>query len=157
MDDEVLDRIPSLFLVLGATFASMQLISLFLLREPTEDELEEIKALHREEERARGVVEKKAGEKGEEKFSLNAKQALQTSVFWKMWLGNFSLGILMNFMGSYQKSYGMLYINDDAFLAICATLQNVMNGSSRILWGSIFDCMGYRVRLDHTTIRTASF
>jgi hypothetical protein len=62
-----------------------------------------------------------------------------------MWFALFSLSLLSGFLGSFEKSYGMLYINDDAFLAVAATLQNVMNGTSRIVWGRLTDILGYRV------------
>ena len=51
----------------------------------------------------------------------------------------------MGFLGSYSKTFGQVYIVDDAFLAITATVQNVVNGGGRILWGFIYDYLGYKV------------
>ena len=51
----------------------------------------------------------------------------------------------MGFLGSYSKTYGQVYIIDDAFLATTATVQNFVNGGGRILWGFIYDYLGYRV------------
>ena len=51
----------------------------------------------------------------------------------------------MGFLGSYSKTYGQVYIVDDAFLATTATVQNFVNGGGRILWGFIYDYLGYRV------------
>ena len=55
--------------------------------------------------------------------------------------------LLFFFFFSYNKSYAMLYISDDAFLAFAATIQSVMNGSSRLIFGFLFDKYGFKVRV----------
>ena len=50
------------------------------------------------------------------------------------------------FFSPYAKSYAMSFISDDAFLAHAATLQYVMNGSSRIIFGFLYDKWGYKVK-----------
>lgn len=52
---------------------------------------------------------------------------------------------LFFFFFSYQKSYAMLYISDDAFLAKAAIAQSVMNGSSRMVFGLMYDKVGFKV------------
>lgn len=42
VDKDLLDRVPSLFLLLGAIWASMQIIGLFFMRNPTDEELSEL-------------------------------------------------------------------------------------------------------------------
>ena len=49
------------------------------------------------------------------------------------------------FYFQYAKSYAMLFISDDAFLARAAALQAIMNGSSRIVFGFLFDKLGFKV------------
>ena len=44
-DEEVLSRVPSLFLFLGGIFAIMQFIAFILLRPPSKGELKEIMVL----------------------------------------------------------------------------------------------------------------
>ena len=53
--------------------------------------------------------------------------------------------VLFFFFFTYNKSYAMLYISDDAFLAVAATIQSVMNGSSRLIFGFLFDKYGFKV------------
>ena len=82
------------------------------------------------------------------RFSLNARQALSTFIFWRMLLIQvnelldfeypilchflqISISIILDFTGTYTKSFGQVYISDDAFLAAAATVQNVMNGTAR--------------------------
>ena len=42
VDKELLDRVPSMFLLLGAIWASMQISCIFFMREPTKEELVQI-------------------------------------------------------------------------------------------------------------------
>ena len=42
MDSDVLDRVPSLFLLLGGIWATMELISIVFIRAPTKEELLEL-------------------------------------------------------------------------------------------------------------------
>ena len=51
------------------------------------------------------------------------------------------------FFFPYAKSYAMLFISDDAFLAKAAFLQNIMGGSSRLIFGILFDKWGFKVIL----------
>ena len=39
----------------------------------------------------------------------------------------------------------MLYISDDAFLAKAAISQSIMNGSSRMIFGLLYDKFGFKV------------
>ena len=59
-----------------------------------------------------------------------------------------TLALFWFFFFPYAKSYAMLFISDDAFLAQAATLQNIMNGSSRLIFGILFDKWGFKVRLN---------
>lgn len=52
---------------------------------------------------------------------------------------------LFFFFFSYQKSYAMLYISDDSFLAKAAMAQSIMNGSSRMIFGLLYDKFGFKV------------
>ena len=42
VDDEVLNRVPYLFLLLGAIWGTMELLMLPFVRDPTEDEMSEL-------------------------------------------------------------------------------------------------------------------
>ena len=47
VDSEVLDRVPSLFLLLGGIWATMELISIVFIRAPTKEELLELNKVKR--------------------------------------------------------------------------------------------------------------
>lgn len=53
--------------------------------------------------------------------------------------------MLSNVISNYQKAFGQNFIQDDAYFAIVATLQNVANGLSRIVWGFFYDRKGFQV------------
>jgi hypothetical protein len=140
----LLDRVPNLFFFLSAISAALQFVSICLLREPTQDELVDICKLN-------GTGQQKCIEKAEllqekpQVYSVSFTNAIKTGLFWVKWCILLNVSMLMGFMGSYQKTYGQIYIEDDVFLSTAATIQNVVNGSGRILWGFFFDYLGYRV------------
>merc|ERR1719412_2910365 len=37
------------------------------------------------------------------------------------------------------KAFGLTFINDDHFFSYVAIFQNILNGSSRIVWGALYD------------------
>ena len=64
----------------------------------------------------------------------------------------------MGFLGSYSKTFGQIYIADDAFLAAAATVQNFVNGGGRILWGFVNPSVLYQYgRVISTSRRTLRF
>ena len=46
VDDEVLSRVPNLFLLLGAIWGAMELITLPFIRDPTEEEMSQLEKVH---------------------------------------------------------------------------------------------------------------
>ena len=47
VDSEVLDRVPSLFLLLGSIWALMQYLSIVFIRDPSSEELQELRKVQR--------------------------------------------------------------------------------------------------------------
>ena len=46
VDDEVLSRVPNLFLLLGAIWGAMELLTLPFIRDPTEEEMSQLEKVH---------------------------------------------------------------------------------------------------------------
>jgi len=42
-------------------------------------------------------------------------------------------------VGTISKAFGLTFINDDHFFSYVAIFQNILNGSSRIVWGALYD------------------
>ena len=47
-------------------------------------------------------------------------------------------------MGNYSKTFGLTFIQDDHYYAIVAVFLNILNGSSRVLWGLSYDKIGFK-------------
>ena len=69
-----------MFLLLGGIFAAMEFVAIFLVREPTEEEVLEIK---RFAEKHAGPDDKYDDRTGDEPFSLSPRQMLKTKEFYQ--------------------------------------------------------------------------
>merc|ERR1712117_768383 len=94
--------------------------------------------------------------KSQKPFCATPKQALRTGIFWRLWILRLSGFVLFFFFITYNKSYAMLYISDDTFLAAAATIQSVLNGSSRLIFGFLFDKYGFKNTLFIQSISSAA-
>jgi hypothetical protein len=108
------------------------------------NELNEIHELNGSAQRRR-IDEVESQQQKPQGYSVEFRDAIKTGLFWVKWMTLLFNSVLMGFIGSYQKTYGLIYINDDIFLSIAATVQNVVNGTRRITWGFIFDYLKYKV------------
>ena len=136
VDEGLLSRVPELFWVLAGTLVVMQVIAIFLLREPSQEESQRIIA----------QAPSKSNDVMEDDFSLTPKQMLKTSVFYKMWISFFTLNVINGFLNNYQKSFGQIYIHDDTFFVFISTGASFCNGTARIIWGYVYDKTGFKVR-----------
>merc|ERR1712142_831956 len=76
--------------------------------------------------------------------NLSPLQVLKTMWFYQIWTGFFAMGLTNALIGTYSKTFGLTFINDDHFYSIVAVLQNILNGFSRILWGLGYDRFGFK-------------
>ena len=141
-DENVLSRVPYMFLLLGGCFFILQIVGFFLVREPNEQQTEQILALDSSEDREKVMA-------ALNRYSVHPKNVLKIFHFWKIYASLFSMSMLSSLMSSYQKSFAQNYIDDDAYFAMVAALQQVMNGCSRIIWGFLHDVMGFRVNTNY--------
>ncbi len=91
------------------------------------------------------LTEKLPSAPTKETYSVGPLNVLRTAHFYKMWLAFFAVYLMQTFINSYQKTFGMRYINDDQFFATVSTIANVMNGCSRVFWGKVYDAKGLKV------------
>ncbi len=66
LDGDLLDRVPSLMLLVSGIFVAMQIPGIILLREPSEKEVKAIVAMVEEEEKRNKVKEEEEGEEERE-------------------------------------------------------------------------------------------
>jgi len=139
-DPMVLDRVPFMFLLLGAIYAVMGVIAVVLISEPKNGnkQLTEKEELAEEEET---ISESKPQNITK---NLSPLEVLKTGWFYQIWVGFFSISLTIAIMGTYSKTFGLTFINDDHFYSTVAIFQNILNGFSRIVWGFSYDRFGFK-------------
>ena len=60
-----------------------------------------------------------------------------------------TIQVLGTFINSYQKTFGQNFITDDFFFVYVGLASNILNGSSRMVWGKLYDLKGFRVSIEN--------
>jgi len=140
LDENMLARIPYMFLLLGGIFSIMGMIATLLISEPDDEKLQSFK----EDDKAI-EMSKKPDNKSSSVFSLTPVQVLKTPIFYQIWVGFFSICLTNGLMGNYSKTFGLTFINDDHYYAKVAVFLNILNGCGRVVWGFNYDKFGFKV------------
>ena len=82
---------------------------------------------------------------GMELPNLTALETVSQSKFWLLWTIFVAISIMSGFVNNYQKTFGMKFITDDFFFTYVGLASNLINGSSRIMWGYLHDLKGFKV------------
>ena len=77
--------------------------------------------------------------------NLTALETVSQSKFWLLWTIFVAISIMSGFVNNYQKTFGMKFITDDFFFTYVGLASNLINGSSRIIWGYVYDLKGFKV------------
>ena len=75
---------------------------------------------------------------------MTIAQTLRRQDFWLLWIIFMAIQLMNSFINSYQKSFGLIYINNDTFFSRIGLIANVLNGSCRIIWGKLYDAKGFK-------------
>jgi len=146
MDENMLGRIPYMFLMLGVIFFVMGILATILITEPEQDqELEDSKQAKEDQNQKAMELSEKGDEPPKSVFSLSPLQVLKTPIFYQIWVGFFSISLTNGLMGNYSKTFGLTFINDDHYYAKVAVFLNILNGFCRIAWGFNYDRFGFKV------------
>ncbi|XP_072035072.1 apicoplast pyruvate carrier 1-like isoform X2 [Amphiura filiformis] len=159
-DPEVLDNVPSSFLILGATYAVMQLIGVLLLFEPQEQSRDKIqknspssekeKLLNANNEDEDGHVDPSIETTLDPKGSglnLRPTEIVKTRAFWILWWTFFLNSLGPIFVSALYKAFGQTFISDDNFLALVGAFSAVGNAGGRIFWGILADMFSYKTAM----------
>ncbi|XP_060077328.1 uncharacterized protein LOC132556890 [Ylistrum balloti] len=138
--DSILDKVPSMFLVLGGCYAAMQVIGVICLKDPPADMSEQI---NRNEEETQLVASTTSVDVRD--TDSTPGQVLQRKSFYMLWFLYLFNGQGIQFISSLYKTYGQTFIKDDRFLAVVGSLAAVCNGGGRILWGYLADKFCFKV------------
>ena len=136
-DSLTLIRIPSCFLLIGGITAALCLTGVLLVS-PCEDDL---------------------SVSSQELPSLSVVEVLRTRVFYQVgrgktrprlaqclqiWFGFFAVSVTQGLLINWQKSYGLLLVTSDTFHANIGIFTNICNGVCRVVWGGLYDRIGYK-------------
>ncbi|KAK7475269.1 hypothetical protein BaRGS_00033500, partial [Batillaria attramentaria] len=156
--DEILDRVPKLFLLLGGCYAGMQFLGCLALRnppgyQPPKPAPRPLPVAEPDEER-RPLLGDGDGEEDIQHGNRNilhdahdgAADDADAAV-----VGGAGREVeaenpqRVNFVGALYKAYGQTFISNDTFLAWVGTFSAVCNASGRIFWGSVADRFSFPV------------
>ncbi len=169
-DEQVLNRVPSVFLLLGSIYSIVQLMSVMLIKPPPDDEVSAMMPLvtHSSTEETEALFQDDQGQ--EEDFeedleldnpsrvvssstrvsqaeileNLKPGQIVKTREFWILWSTFFLNTQAIGYINSMYKAYGQVFIADDHFLAVVGAFAAIFNASGRVFWGHLCDKFGYR-------------
>jgi len=143
-DENLLEKVPWMFLLLGVVYSIMGVAALCLISdpEPVRTPKSRTKSYRKEkEESLEYLIEDSPGKVA---FSLTPLQVIRTPAFYQIWLGFFSISLTNGLMSNYSKTFGLTFINDDHYFAKVAVFLNILNGICRILWGYYYDRFGFK-------------
>ncbi|XP_043247313.1 uncharacterized MFS-type transporter YhjX-like [Amphibalanus amphitrite] len=151
-ESSVLDRVPSMFLLLATVYGVMQLPSIAFIQDPKEqrrrrsdstallDDSDEPSALNV------GSTEYESTE-DEGAVSLSLSEALRTRQFYQLYVTFLFNTITIGFINPLWKAYGQKNIADDHFLAFVGSAAAVFNSLGRVMWGALCDRTSYRTAM----------
>lgn len=151
-NEDILDRLPSLFLVLAGIYITLQTIGSLLIFEadkylesiPLVDPNLEANKVSKPE-----VVSQEVS--SERKYHIeNPTEVFKLKIFYSMWIMFALGGETVNFINALYKSFGQSFIADDHLLAAVGSLSSVFNCSGRVMWGKLLDKYDARVSYKYT-------
>jgi len=164
VDEEMLNRVPSLMLILAAVYFSIQVLCMFLIKVP-----ESLEAPTEEEEEEKETFKS---------FLVNVlKTALSRKEFYLLWACRFCMQLITQCVSGFYKAYGLTievspapcYLNDklvsltspckidDHFLSTVGAFSSLFNCASRILFGFVMDKTSYKTTVIIETVLLSIF
>ncbi|XP_035680847.1 oxalate:formate antiporter-like isoform X1 [Branchiostoma floridae] len=156
---EILDKVPVCFLMLGGTYAAIQLLGALMIADPPEKlqaDPEKVDPLVRspsegslnfDAQEDSSVLNERLVPKPIERRSLSPGQMLKTREFYMLWFMYFLNGNAVTFISTLWKAFGQTKIQDDHFLALVGAFSAVLNSAGRPFWGWMADRYSFKVSL----------
>ena len=142
---EVLDKVPSFFIVLGICYAGICFLSSICLANPyPKEEVETMEDVKEEDP----IINGEGKPKPSVVDSLTPLQMLRTFNFYLLWF-MFTVGItITSFFAPLYKSFGLEKVTtDDHFITIVGSIGAVFNLLGRILWAFLADLTNYKTAI----------
>ncbi|CAH8621135.1 unnamed protein product [Schistosoma intercalatum] len=144
-DPDVLDRLPSAFLILGGILLFIQVIGFGLLRpKPTSKRASSSNTSNSNySPKASSSLNDKSSLSRE--INISPKQVFRYIDFYLLWCIMFCDIIPITIITSAYKLFGQTFISDDRFLSAVATASSLFNCAGRIIWGEIVDRVSFKL------------
>lgn len=150
--DDLLERVPYSFLLLGGVFAVIQLIGCVFLVDPPVPDLtysklpsDDISSLHSDSNSITVSSSSKADSTCPD--GIKPQVMLRKLNFYLLWTMFFLGGIAVSFISSLYKQFGLEEFGDDHFLSAVGSVSSVFNFVGRLLWGLLADTVAYKFAL----------
>jgi len=130
----VIDDIPFMFVYVAGIMFTMQCISILCVKSPSWFVIQPTDGTD-------GQASMSKQQLKYESYSLTLGQAMKFWVFWDLWINNFLYCVVLMFMTSEWKVFGMNYmhINNDSYLSLIGSIASLFNALGRFSWGIIYD------------------
>ena len=154
--NEILQRVPSVFLLLGSIYTAIQLVAVILISSPTEDEVAgniplvsqpqteepEEDVLYQSGSAASSPVQPDL--QTEVEINMRPGDIVRTREFWTLWFTFVLNTQAVGYINTMYKAFGQTFIKDDHFLAVVGAFAAIFNSGGRVLWGHLCDVFGYK-------------
>ena len=168
-ESAVLERVPSVFLLLGTLYGIMQLVAVMLISVPSDDDIasniplvshhtddleEEIIYQTEGDLRSRSQSPAQDSPFVQQPLPSGAQQDLEnvppskvvkTPEFWILWFTFLLNTQAVGYINTMYKAFGQQFIDDDHFLAVVGAFAAVFNSFGRVFWGHLCDVSGYKM------------
>ena len=168
-ESAVLERVPSVFLLLGTLYGIMQLVAVMLISNPSEDDIASNIPLvsHQTDDLEEEIIYQTEGDLRSRSQSpaqdspfvqqpppAGAQQDLEnvppskvvrTPEFWILWFTFLLNTQAVGYINTMYKAFGQQFIDDDHFLAVVGAFAAVFNSFGRVFWGHFCDVSGYKM------------
>jgi len=142
-DDQLLDRVPSLLLLLASIYLIMELIGWILMTEPVTAKREQVSKKEEDKEDNTSVQEIMM----EEDEFVKPKEALLRREFYMLWVSRFCANMITLSVAGFYKAFGQSFIADDHFLSLVGAVSSIFNCSGRLFYGFFMDRTCYRTAI----------
>ena len=154
--NEILQRVPSVFLLLGSIYTAIQLVAVILISSPTEDEVAgniPLVSQAQTEEPEEDVLYQSGSAASspvppdlqtEVEINMRPGDIVRTREFWTLWFTFVLNTQAVGYINTMYKAFGQTFIKDDHFLAVVGAFAAIFNSGGRVLWGHLCDVFGYK-------------
>ncbi|XP_060593787.1 uncharacterized protein LOC132748238 [Ruditapes philippinarum] len=157
---EVLDRIPTFFLLLAGIYAITQFLGILLIFTHPSDRQEAKRLSYSEDNANYGTVStvredlttnneyrqiKQQKSVSKESVKTVLCKVVTSKNAWCWWVILFLIYGGMTYFNNLYKAYGQTFITDDHFLATVGSISAIFNCIFRPIWGMIMDKYGFQI------------